>query len=149
MRIFVIFAILVGLFGVFTLKAQAQGRQEGSVAIADKIVPSSESIVADFVSCVKELTQTGEVNSKDALKACKDVTKTRAKVVSDVSDDASGATKASRPIVVSPYYGGYGGYYGYSYRRQVVQQYRYHTPRYHTPRYHVPQYEPRQARPEK
>lgn len=132
MKLFIKFVVLAALFGALAL-----AQQEGSVAIAEAIVPASQNVVSDFVGCVKELTQTG-ISSKDALKACKEASKVQAKVVSDVSDDASGATKASRPVVVSPYsYGGYG--YGYSYRPYTPPTPRYHVPRYHVPRYSRPQ----------
>jgi hypothetical protein len=115
-----ILAILAA--SAFSLPLGAQ--QEGSVAIAGVIVPASESIVDDFAGCVERLIAV-KTSNKDARRDCLKATGKKVKAVSDVSDDASGATNASRPLVITNGYGssyGYGRSYSYSrpIRRTVV-----------------------------
>lgn len=127
------FFFIFVLFGV-SLKAQTQN---GSVAIAEAIEPASQDVVGNFTGCVKELAPT--VGAKEALKACKEVSKVATDAAKRVANEAADATKASRPLVVfGDRYGRYNrGFYRRSvvYRRPVVRR----VPRYHTPRYSRPQ----------
>ncbi len=104
----ILFALVVFVGGALTLPAQ----QEGAVAIAEKI-PEVGNTVSDFVGCVEKLVAIN-IPHKDAMNNCLKATGKQTKIASDISDDASGATKASRPVVVmNPYWGGgYGRYYG-------------------------------------
>lgn len=109
---------LFPFFLIFVVVLTAQN-QEGSVAIAEQIKPASEEVVDNFTQCVVKLTATG-LKPDAAVEACTKVAKVQAKMVSDVSDDASGAAKASRPVVLAQpcsYGRRCGGYYsrGYSY----------------------------------
>lgn len=93
--------------------------QAGSVAIAGAIVPASSSITGGFVGCVEKLVAIGTPN-KEARHDCLKVSGKAAKLGSDVSDDASGAAEAGRPVIISGYGGRYGSSYGYSYPRERV-----------------------------
>lgn len=123
--------------------------QEGSVEISKSIVPSSETKVSDFTSCVEQLVKVG-IASKDATGSCLKASKIASKTATRVANEAADATKASRPMLVTPPYGygyGYRDYYGYRYRvggygflGPTYYSHRYSAPRYHTPRYHTPRY---------
>jgi hypothetical protein len=122
MKTLFLFFTIFFFVGLLSLEAQDQA---GSVAIADAIVPSAENVVGDFTDCVKELAGTA-VPTKDAIKACKEVSKLAVRATTRVANEAADATKASRPMIVD----GWGGNYGYSgygyryrsYRRPVVRQ---------------------------
>jgi hypothetical protein len=106
-------SLFLGLLALLVVFVPLGAQQEGSVAIAEQIVPASESIVDNFAGCVERLIAI-KTSNKDARRDCLKATGKKAKVVSDVSDDASGAANANRPHVIV---GGYGsGYYGGYYR---------------------------------
>ena len=128
---------------VFLGISSAFAQQDAAVAIAEQIVPVTENLTDNFVGCVERLVKIGTPN-KDARRDCLKATDKVIKVVSDVSDDASGAANASRPMIVSG--SRYGRSYGSSSSIVVVpntSSSRTSTPRVpklHTPTYHETTY---------
>jgi len=140
-----IFALIVGLL---SLAVSAHCQQAGSVAIAAAIRPESSKVstelegdqagavavaavirsenakseLDEFAECVSKMRDSG-ASYKEASKDCREYRKVLAKESTRIANEAADATKASRPVVMSPYYGysGYGyGYRTYYPRRTVV-----------------------------
>lgn len=103
--IFVSFALLLG-----GLPLEAQN-QSGSEAIADQIRPANENRMSEFTECVVTLTTKASFKAEEAAKQCKEIAKIAAAEAMKIANEAADATKASRPLVVSPYGYGYRGYY--------------------------------------
>ncbi len=113
----------ITLLLVFTLVAVtsstllAQGRQAGSVAIAEHI---SSNLVLDSVKCLERATnnniRAGEKNpAEKASKFCQTSVNAEVKRSTGVANEAADATKASAPrgVVLPGGIGlGWGGYYG-------------------------------------
>lgn len=114
---------------IWGLLTPAVAQQEGSVAIAKAIRPAEEKTFSDFATCVANLKKEGmEVGA--AAKACNKIASIVAKTTTRLANEAADATKASRPMVVSPYgyesyygrSGWYGGSYGYGGRRIIMRR---------------------------
>jgi hypothetical protein len=88
----------------------AAGQNEGSIAIAEAVAKTSIDAVGDFTDCVEKLVGAG-VPQKEAIKACKEMAKIASKQIRGGLSEASGAAKASRPVVVASYGGWSRGYY--------------------------------------
>ncbi len=117
--------VFVGLFLGF---APLNGQQEGSVAIAATITPTTETVVDDFANCVAKLVEL-KIPPNKATDNCKEVAKIASKQARGLASEASGAAKASRPQVI------FGGRYGrYNSGAVIVGGGYYASPRYRTPR---------------
>ncbi|MEK7200834.1 MAG: hypothetical protein AAB672_01750 [Patescibacteria group bacterium] len=132
------FAMKTTLFSLISLLiwgllTPAVAQQEGSVAIASAIRPAEEKTFSDFATCVANLKKEG-MKVEAAAKACDKIASTVAKTTTRIANEAADATKASRPVVVSPYGYGYDSYYrsgygsyGYNSGRRAIMH-RQQTP---------------------
>lgn len=93
---------------IWGLLTPAVAQQEGSVAIASAIRPPTDTA---FQECVITLVERAKVTSKEAIAACNKNGDRLAKTTTRLANEAADATKASRPMVVSPYGYGYDSYY--------------------------------------
>ena len=120
-------AMFLGLLALLMTGFSPLAAQDQSGAtLAEQIAMVSSNIMDGSIGCVERMVATG-TSDKNARNYCLKVTNKVTKVVSDMSDDVSGAADANRPLVVG--YGGYGyggyGYsrsYGYGYNRPIARR---------------------------
>ena len=83
-------------------------QDQSGVTLAEQIGSVSVDMMDRAVGCPERMVAIGTPN-KEARNYCLKVTAKTAKVISDMSDDVSGAADANKPLVVVSRYGGYGG----------------------------------------
>ena len=83
-------------------------QDQSGVTLAEQIGSVSVNLMDRAIGCPEQQVAVVGMSQKEAQKYCLKVIGKITDVVSDMSDDVSGAADANKPLVVVSRYGGYG-----------------------------------------